>query len=558
MNELSSVFSSSGLEDAFRIIELQERLLTITETTIIDTFAYIIDLPIINQDNGIRRIVDNIDLTAEHRPELIPTLVSLTKLLIQEPKLADYKKTLLYPFTLKGVFRRSHLLFLNHCLLKEVVDPQEVIVLIRDFIQFTPNKNYTNTLLFFWFAPWIENIDPILFEEIFNHITTYHDSEFDKLVQKFDELRANDWALLHQLHMTGYFKDSIESIIINDDINTLQTWAVRPGFDKQQRIKPSNFECREYARHQPTLLEFASLYGSKECFHFLLLSSDLHASNSVTITSNAIAGGNLDIIKTCEIRGFDFSDTLQTATEFHRYDLFLWLYHTLCSKIDVKNKLTSIFNVSAKSNNVKNLIFCVENGLDVNNRDQNNCTPLHFAASINEVDTLKVLLSAHNINVNATDDDGFTPLHKAIRSGNCAGIRILLEQSGIDVNITTKRTNQTPLLEAAEHGNSNVIQLLLDHKDVDLTARDSKQLTALHKATLGNSTDIIQLLLENDKFDINAADTYGYTPLHYAALYGFIDTLKLLLMYDSVNASAKDVFFIFKMSAFFFILSDSC
>jgi ankyrin repeat protein len=113
------------------------------------------------------------------------------------------------------------------------------------------------------------------------------------------------------------------------------------------------------------------------------------------------------------------------------------------------------------------------------------------------------------------------------------------------------------LIEAAQTNNANKIKRLLKIKDIDINARDSNELTALHNAANESANHVLATLLEsligrkiniNDTFgpekrtalheticrnntdganmllqagaDVNAADIHGQSPLHYSVRYG--------------------------------------
>ena len=56
-------------------------------------------------------------------------------------------------------------------------------------------------------------------------------------------------------------------------------------------------------------------------------------------------------------------------------------------------------------------------GLDVDVRDRQGCTSLHFAADRGQAGVAAVLL-ARGADVNAVDEDGAAPLHYAALCGN--------------------------------------------------------------------------------------------------------------------------------------------
>jgi ankyrin repeat protein len=90
------------------------------------------------------------------------------------------------------------------------------------------------------------------------------------------------------------------------------------------------------------------------------------------------------------------------------------------------------------------LIKC---GADVNKKDLDEWTPLHYAVNYNKIAAAKTLLAASGIDVNATTKEGNTPLHLAANAGKVQMVKTLLEATGIEVNKKNKN-GSTPLAVA--------------------------------------------------------------------------------------------------------------
>ena len=73
--------------------------------------------------------------------------------------------------------------------------------------------------------------------------------------------------------------------------------------------------------------------------------------------------------------------------------------------------------------------------------DENDLTPLHYAARHNSVEVVQLLIS-HGSDVNAKSDNGWTPLHGAAH--NSVEVVQLLISHGSDVNAKNWR-DETPL-----------------------------------------------------------------------------------------------------------------
>ncbi len=86
---------------------------------------------------------------------------------------------------------------------------------------------------------------------------------------------------------------------------------------------------------------------------------------------------------------------------------------------------------------------------------------LFEAARTGNVDAARVALDA-GANVNARDDEGQTPLHWAAECGHIATARLLVEAAA---DIAAKdRWRETPLKKAAKHRHGEIVQMLNDVK----------------------------------------------------------------------------------------------
>lgn len=72
---------------------------------------------------------------------------------------------------------------------------------------------------------------------------------------------------------------------------------------------------------------------------------------------------------------------------------------------------------AARVEDVHGMASCLAVGAEVNGRDQNGWTPLHWAAFKGRVKSVEVLIE-NGAEVDAVDDDGYTPLRCAVEAGH--------------------------------------------------------------------------------------------------------------------------------------------
>ena len=130
---------------------------------------------------------------------------------------------------------------------------------------------------------------------------------------------------------------------------------------------------------------------------------------------------------------------------------------------------------------------------DVNVRQGDGATALHWAAHRNDLDAADLLIRA-GAAVDATNDLGVTPLWVATTAGSAAMVARLLEARA-DPNITPG-TGGTPLMIAARQGNVAVVKSLLAH-GADVNAKEGAQRqTALMWAAARRHPQVVRYLLE--------------------------------------------------------------
>ncbi|KAL7795469.1 ankyrin repeat-containing domain protein [Trichoderma afarasin] len=175
---------------------------------------------------------------------------------------------------------------------------------------------------------------------------------------------------------------------------------------------------------------------------------------------------------------------------------------------------------------------------DVDCKDYDDKTPLHFAVEFGHRDFVQKLLGLSQVNINATSaEEKCTALHIACGKGHDEIVGILLDK-GADIEAVNAR-GETPLLDAIRNQRQSTIKLLTARGAKLATAlkvaKEGKEVnygegtwegTPLHWASDGNNPMIRHLINLGAK--INATDIRGRTPLHYAVLNNKSTNIQLL------------------------------
>jgi len=162
-----------------------------------------------------------------------------------------------------------------------------------------------------------------------------------------------------------------------------------------------------------------------------------------------------------------------------------------------------IFLLQQENINIDIVNFLIENGADLNARDEEDNSVLHL---VNDVKIAEILLNA-GANINSINMHGDSPLFMAY---NVDIAKIFIDK-GLDVNYRNNY-NETPLFGLLKYNSSlNSVKLLIEN-GAQLNIVNSNRSTLLHKV---NDVEIARLLINNSSIEINTQNSEGKTPLHY-------------------------------------------
>eukprot|EP00210_Caulerpa_lentillifera_P003601 g3436.t1 len=155
--------------------------------------------------------------------------------------------------------------------------------------------------------------------------------------------------------------------------------------------------------------------------------------------------------------------------------------------------------------------------------------PIHRAAAEGHMEVLEELI-AHGALSNCTTTSGSTPLHYAASSGQLSVMRHLIRKK-IPVNQMSSGTVAcTALYCAASNGKLDAVNLLLEH-DADVDVVCGNESTALHIAASNGHTAIVKRLLKaGTDVDFQAAN--GTAAIHNAVTNGHLETTEALIAAD--------------------------
>jgi ankyrin repeat protein len=180
---------------------------------------------------------------------------------------------------------------------------------------------------------------------------------------------------------------------------------------------------------------------------------------------------------------------------------------------------------AAKAKDSASLRALLDRGADVNVRQADGMTALHWAAYQDDLGSVEMLVRA-GADVNATNRYGVTPLSMACTNGNGAMAEFLI-QAGADPNASLPG-GETPLMIAARTGKMAAVKALLSHS-ADVNAKEAgRGQTALMWAAAEGHTEVVEALIAAGA-DFRTPLDSGFTPLLFAVREGRIGVARALL-----------------------------
>ena len=176
--------------------------------------------------------------------------------------------------------------------------------------------------------------------------------------------------------------------------------------------------------------------------------------------------------------------------------LLLILLNMCCAEPNATGCLATAV-VAAGQGDLKGIQSCLAIGWDVNAKDNDGVSALHFAAGNGTLDVIAALIKA-GADVNAKNNVGVSALHFAAGNGTLDAIAFLTK-AGADVN-SKDNNGFTVLHHAALGGNVDAVAVLID-ADADVTAKNKEGDTARDIAH-NNKPSMFDLFGSNDFSEI--------------------------------------------------------
>ncbi|XP_063438355.1 uncharacterized protein LOC134719280 [Mytilus trossulus] len=151
-------------------------------------------------------------------------------------------------------------------------------------------------------------------------------------------------------------------------------------------------------------------------------------------------------------------------------------------------------------------------------------TPLLFAIHKGYIEIVKYLVTAQ-CDIETRDKNGFTPLLFAVQEGHLEIVEFLVK-AGCDIESKTK-DDFTPLLVAVHEGHLEIVEILVK-AGCDIESKTKDDFTPLLFAVQQGYLEIVKYLIKAN-CDIEARTKDDFTPLLFAVQQGYLEIVKYLI-----------------------------
>ena len=166
------------------------------------------------------------------------------------------------------------------------------------------------------------------------------------------------------------------------------------------------------------------------------------------------------------------------------FSVFFALLASSCSLIK-----TSSLDKAVQYNNINEVRRHLNEGSNVNQRDENGQTPLHYAAQRGATEVAQTLID-RGASLNVKDKDGRTPLHLAAEIVYTPMIDLLIAKGA---NIHSQDKDGRVALHYTVLGSGNEATLFLLSKGAAVDARDKRNWTPLYLASVNDNPRMVEL-----------------------------------------------------------------
>ena len=519
-------------------------------------FQKMMKLPLINSEEGIYHVMRTITANIRKRAKDSP-LQQIFELCEQNQNEGNYLH-MFKPMYIKHMFRPTeNCIFYRNTndfsLMRSLINSgtftyEEVIPYIKRFYEEHISMPNIIILLYLYFGELIKEKDADFFASLKAKCVSFNgNSKMNGSLWSYFEEFIDFPPKLNEYITYGVAKESVMYMLKYDDVESLMMWESIDS-DVNMVIKNNVLDFPSYIQQSPTLIQYATYYGSVKCFKYLMMkgaSLDAKDNWGHSIKDFAIISNCIELIKIIEQSGRNFSDSLASAAESGKREVFDWIMRT--QKADnnkVKKTLQSTFCSACSMNNPEMLLYCLEQGVEINYLDEKGFTPLNCTVIGQFLPFMKFLLAIPGTNVNLQDIDGESPLHCAAKHNYINIVKYLLEREEIDVTLVD-HFGKTPFDKAIQANSLDTADYMIQHPKIINVLKETNPRAAISTAVIHQNKNSLTFLLKHPEFfDLNApVNNMSFPPIVYLAEKGNKELVELLLSFPHIDPNAREQLF---------------
>jgi len=346
----------------------------------------------------------------------------------------------------------------------------------------------------------------------------YSDDGNEKYSSEYRDQKELDFLINY-----GFYPSSIEFCLKYDQLDELKILMVKKPEQKKCLWNPFEWSNRPKSLD---CLSFCGFYGSIKCFRVLLLSGFVINEQ---VVRNVVCSGSNELFLLIMDSNLENLFGFHEASWFHQMS-FLEFFIDNGTEINSRNdKLETPLHLSSLNGHLQIVEYLVNHGADVNLENNRYETPLHFSSLNGHFQIVEYLVN-HGTRVNCKNDNQETPLHLSSLNGHFQIVEYLVNH-GADVNFENNRY-ETPLHLSSLNGHFQIVEYLVNHGAI-VNSKNIEQETPLHLSSLNGHLQIVEYLV-NHGADVNLENNRYETPLHLSSLNGHFQIVEYLVNHGAI------------------------
>lgn len=415
--------SDEAYTEALNVVEIQDCLFNFTKDSYISSLDELLKSIYLTTDERVRELAHHIIGAVTYRVKNVAIYADLLQFLqsksVDFPSLKNISKYVIdeiySEISSERVERSSMQLiqFLSKCFIRQIYTNAEIMDFINRYLRSKDARQISVLHIFSHFCYLINELDEKLYDQylqIMEQISPKDENSPTQLfLKELDDWKKDNWFALKTFLSHDYSFLTLEGSLITDNDTTLMDCLHQETFSVNGLMQTNLFTPSSMLGTNPTIIQYASFFGSIKCFKMLLSNGadlSLESYEGCSTIKFASSGGNMEILKILDDKKINFKSCSHYSAIYHNYDSLLY-------SIENKDKrhhliyqgLGTPLECCATSNFIKGILYFMENQTDVN-ICWTGTNPLFYACVFGHVDTVKLLLSHKNINADIKDSQG--------------------------------------------------------------------------------------------------------------------------------------------------------